>query len=139
MIHREFDLQKAVCLYLNMAYPKIAFISDTVASVKLTKPQAYRNKQIQKQGFKCPDLIIFQPNKYFHGMFLELKTENPFTLKGEIKASQDNHLAGQRDTLKQLSKLGYFAQFVWTFDDAKILIDQYMKDVYKNETNKEII
>ena len=48
----EFELQCQICRYLRLQYPKVIFLSDTVASVKLTMGQATRNKQLQKSSFK---------------------------------------------------------------------------------------
>jgi len=126
MKHPEFILQQQVCKYLNLQYPTILYLSDTVASVKLTMPQATRNKSIQKQGFKTPDLIVFHPNKYFHGLFLELKVKSPYQKNGQIYS--DEHLQEQQDTLNDLSKLGYWAGFAWTFEMAKGIIDNYLAD-----------
>ena len=126
MKHPEFDLQKAICRYLDAQWPKILYMSDTVASLKLAKTQATRNKAIQKQGFKTPDLIIFHPNKYFHALFLELKVKSPYQRNGKLYANE--HLEGQEATLNDLAKLGYFAQFAWSFDMAKAIIDNYLKD-----------
>ena len=122
MKHQEYDLQKQVCQYLRMQYPKVLFMSDTVASLKLTMGQAVRNKAIQKEGFKTPDLIIFHPNRDFKGLFIELKTESPFNKKGKCKSP---HIQGQHDTIEELSRLGYCANFAWSFDMAKTMIDEY--------------
>lgn len=127
MNHPEYNLQKQLCQYLNFQYKDVLYLSDTVASVKLTKPQAIRNKAIQKRAFKCPDLIILQPNKYFNGLMLELKIESPFKKDGSIKS--DAHLIGQDESLKRLRKLGYWANFAWDFDMAKAIIDNYMSDI----------
>ena len=64
----EFILQKQICQWLSIQYPDVLFLSDTVASVKLTMPQSIRNKSIQKNGFKTPDLIILCPNKDYYGL-----------------------------------------------------------------------
>lgn len=127
MKHLEYELQKQVCRYLNLQYPDVYFLSDTVANIKLTLPQAARNKSIQKQGFKCPDLIILHPKNGYNGLFIELKKESPYTKKGQIKASQNNHLQDQETTLLRLSELGYYSCFVWTFEQCKEVIDDYMK------------
>jgi len=123
----EFILQKQVCQYLRLQYPSTFFLSDTVASVKLTLPQQARNKAIQCNGFKTPDLIIFEPKKNYSGLFIELKKETPFKKSGEVKASQNNHLDLQNNTLMNLRSLGYKASFAWTFDMAKNIIDDYMR------------
>ncbi|MBC7383014.1 MAG: hypothetical protein H7296_08475 [Bacteroidia bacterium] len=122
----EYILQKSICRYLSIAYPEIPFLSDTVASVQLTIPQGARNKAIQKQGFKTPDLLVFKPNDKYHGLFIELKTETPFKKNGEIKASQKDHLLLQQQTIADLNALGYHASFSWGFDMTKEVIDKYM-------------
>lgn len=123
----EYQLQKAVVQYLRVAYRDVLFLSDTIAAVKLTIPQAARNKAIQCDGFKCPDLLILEPRGGYHGLFIELKTETPYKKNGEIKASQNDHLKLQEQTLKKLSKMDYFACFRWDFDTIKLTIDKYMR------------
>lgn len=121
----EYQLQKQIATYLKNQYPKVLFLSDTVASVKLTAPQQSRNKEIQCQKFKCPDLIIFQPNNFYHGLFIELKAESPY-LKDGITLKSDLHIQEQNKTLTELTEKGYLAVFIWTFDRAKNIIDGYI-------------
>ena len=125
MQHKEYDLQKQVCKYLEYQYPKVLFLSDTIASVKLTKPQQVRNKAIQKKGFKCPDLIIFEPNDKYIGLFIELKIETPYKKDGKTLLKNE-HIEGQRDTMLQLMSRGYFCSFAWTFEQTKGIIDNYL-------------
>ena len=127
MKHLEYDLQVAVCLYLSYQYPDVEYMSDTIANLKLSKTQAGRNKKIQKNGFKCPDLIIFEPKNNFFGLFIELKLETPFKKDGTIKASTNDHLKGQLETIEKLNKKGYSAHFSWGFDMTKEIIDNYLK------------
>lgn len=124
MRHLEYDLQVAVCRYLNYQYAHILFMSDTIASVKLTAPQAIRNKQIQKDSFKCPDIIIFEPRGQYHGLFIELKKESPYKKNGELFAN--DHLQGQAKTMQDLTERGYKCYFAWSFEQAKSLIDSYL-------------
>jgi hypothetical protein len=125
----EYEFQKAICQYLSLQYPNVLFLSDTVASLKLTPQQQVRNSSIQKKAFHCPDLIILQPNKYFFGLFIELKTETPFKLNGKIKASQNNHLENQFNTIEKLNAMEYYAEFAWSFEQAKKIIDEYLSNV----------
>jgi len=141
MKHPEHLLQVAVCRYLSVQYPMVKFIS-TGTSLKLTAMQASRNKAIQKNGFKPPDLFIPKPKEvrinfnesdkslpiaFYSGLWIELKIECPFKKNGEIKASKDDHLKKQHEALIELRELGYWAEFAWSFDLAKILIDNYLK------------
>lgn len=121
----EFDLQKRVCAYLRAVHPSVFFMSDTIASLKLTKMQATRNAQIQKPGFKTPDLLIFCPKGNYHGLFIELKIESPYKQNGELKSNK--HLQDQSETIKKLKELGYYADFHWDFNKIVSLIEWYLK------------
>lgn len=127
MRHPEFELQKAVCNYLRLAYPSVLFDSDTIANVKLTAPQQARNKAIQKEGFKRPDMCIYYPNKDYAGLFIELKVESPYKKDGTLKAGE--HIRGQYLTMKHLSDLGYYCSFAWTLEQAIEIIDTYLQNI----------
>lgn len=127
MKHEEFDLQVAISRYLSYQYPDVIFMSDTIASLKLTKMQASRNKKIQKNGFKTPDLLILEARNGFNGLFIELKIETPFKKDGSIKASQNDHLKGQMESIGLLNSKGYKACFGVGFDETKKIIDEYLK------------
>lgn len=124
MKHIEYELQKSICGYISDKYPDVMFLSDTVASIKLTLPQAARNKAIQKNGFKCPDLIILEPKSVYNGLFIELKKESPYKKNGYLKTNE--HLEKQEETLGKLRYKNYFACFSWSFEQTKNIIDQYM-------------
>lgn len=124
MKHPEFILQKAVCRFLNKNYPEVLFLSDTIGNIKLTQFQASRNKEIQDEDFKCPDLLILEPNKFYKGLFIELKIKTPFKKNGELL--KDDHLEAQQKSINKLISKGYCAFFKWEFEDIKELIRWYM-------------
>lgn len=124
MKHPEFILQQQICKYISIQYPKVLFLSDTIANIKLTMSQAIRNKSIQKVGFKCPDLIILQPSKKYNGLFLELKVKSPYKKNGEL--FKNEHLQGQQLTINKLNDNGYYATFAVGFQESKNLIDWYL-------------
>lgn len=124
MKHLEYDLQKRVCAYIEWKYPNVLFLSDTIANIRLTAPQQTRNKAIQKKGFKCPDLLILQPNEQYKGLFIELKQNSPFKRDGLLKSNE--HLQGQQLSIDRLNELGYYACFAWSFDMTKQIIDDYL-------------
>jgi len=126
MKHQEYILQKAVCRFLELQYPNVLFLSDTIGNVKLTESQASRNKLIQKKDFKCPDLLILEPNKFYKGLFIELKIKSPYKLNGELLKNE--HLEAQRLSMEQLTSKGYLCFFKWEFEDIKELINWYMKN-----------
>lgn len=120
----EYSLQVAVCQWLDLQHPNVLYMSDTVASLKLTMGQAMRNKKIQKDGFKTPDLIIFEPRGGYFGLFIELKVKSPFKQNGELLKS--DHLEGQQKTINDLIERGYYATFATGFDEAIEIIKKYM-------------
>jgi hypothetical protein len=127
MKHPEYELQKSVCKYLNLKYPNVLYMSDTIAHSKLTMMQALRNKAIQKDAFKCPDLLIFYPNGTYCGLFIELKVKSPYKLNGELK--KDPHLQGQQSTINTLNIIGYKALFCTGIDEAIKTIDEYFNSI----------
>lgn len=126
MVFREFELQSQVSSYLIYQYPDVDFLSDTVASVKLTIPQAQRNKKVQKPGFKCPDLLILEPRGEYHGLFIELKASTPYKKCG-IELLKNQHVEDQAYQLEKMKAKGYYACFAWSFEMAVDIIDNYMK------------
>jgi hypothetical protein len=122
--HPEYELQVAVSRYLSYQYPEVLFMSDTIANLRLTATQAGRNKKIQKNDFKCPDIIIFEARNDFNGLFIELKIKSPFKKNGEI--FKNEHLEGQLKTIEQLNLKGYKACFSVGFDETKKIIDEYL-------------
>lgn len=128
MKHNEYNLQKSVCQYLNYQYPEVFYLSDTIASLKLSIPQQVRNNAIQKKNFHCPDLLILEPNNTYKGLFIELKTDTPYKLNGEIKASSKDHLLNQQNTILKLNEKGYKSFFAWEFETIIKEIDSYLKN-----------
>jgi hypothetical protein len=126
MKHPEYELQKQICKWLQYQHRSVLFLSDTIAAVKLTIPQGARNKAIQKEGFKVPDLLILEPNDKYHGLFIELKIESPYKKNGELKASE--HLEGQLKCINQLKERGYYSCFSWSFEMTKEIIEKYLKN-----------
>lgn len=128
----EYKLQVAVCEYLRLQYRDVIFMSDTIASLKLTKPQQQRAKAIQKTDFHCPDLLILEPRtfadgEYFAGLFLELKIVSPYYKSNPTVLKVDPHIEAQAESIQRLNKKGYHATFAWDFDEIKKLIDSYLK------------
>lgn len=128
MKHNEYNLQKSVCQYLNYQYPEVFYLSDTIASLKLSIPQQVRNNAIQKKNFHCPDLLILEPNNTYKGLFIELKTDTPYKLNGEIKASSKDHLLNQQNTILKLNEKGYKSFFAWEFETIIKEIDSYLNN-----------
>ena len=120
----EFHLQRQVCNYLRLQFPKALFMSTGIP-LKMNEKQALRNAMIQKRGFQVSDIVIFEPRNGYNGLFIELKTETPYKLNGELKKS--DHLEGQEKTMKYLRERNYKAEFAWSLEMAKEMIDKYFE------------
>lgn len=121
----EFELQKQVAEYLRLAYPRVMFLSDVRAAMKLTIPQAVRSKKIQADNFACPDMVIFEPSGNYHGLFMELKASSPYLKNGQLTANA--HIREQANALNRLRDKGFRAEFVWSFEMAREIIDEYLR------------
>ena len=121
----EKSLHKSVCQYLRMQYNGILFNSDLSGSMKLTIGQASAMKSLRSnRGF--PDLVIYEPRNGYHWLFLELKIEGTKLYK-KNGDPETPHIEEQLYCLLKLKSKGYQACFAIGFDQAKILIDDYLK------------
>ena len=121
----EFALQCQVSAYMEVAHPKIIYRSDTVSFVKLTAPQAMRNKKVQKNGFKFPDIEIYEPRSNYAGLMIELKAETPYKKDGTLKANP--HVEEQAKCMQILERKGYKCTFCWSFDQFVNILNDYLK------------
>ena len=127
----EKQLHKQICTYLKMQYPKALFNTD-MSGLKLTIGQSVQAKQLRSNnGF--PDIVIYEnctiikDGKYpeiYSALFLEVKKETPFKKNGILK--KNKHLFEQQQMINQLNTKKYKAAFVWSFDMAKTIIDNYL-------------
>lgn len=152
-VAREHQLYERIAKYLQQNYPSVVYRFDIAADLKLTQGQASKFKRLHPtRGY--PDLFIpyikfFIPtdderHEYIEkygkdglpimvsehiraGLYLELKAEgnSPFKKDGLLK--KDKHLEEQQAMLEKLRECGYVAKFATGFDEAKIIIDEYLK------------
>ena len=124
--NNEAHLQTAVASYLRLQYPDVLFHSDFGSGIKMTKGQAIKQKR-QNGGLRgWPDMFIAQPTSLCHGLFIELKREGTRLLKKNDDWATP-HIAEQAEILEKLRDLGYAAEFAVGFDEAKTIIDGYLK------------
>ena len=145
---REIDLQQQVADYIRLQYPSAIFHSDFGSGIKLTMGQAIKQKRLNGGRRSWPDMFIaeggvvddergqfykgsYYPLKHVYlGLFIELKKEGTRIFKKDGKLVADEHIREQFDMLMDLRRRGYAAEFACGFDEAKKLIDDYMKGQY---------
>ena len=121
---KEYQLYKQVAAYLRLQYPKVMYHFD-LTGVNLSKAQAGMTKAIQDcSGY--PDLFIAESRNGTHGLYLELKAEGTRLHKRNGELASD-HIKQQSRVLHDLRSKGYDAWFAVGFDEAKKLIDEYLR------------
>jgi hypothetical protein len=123
MKHLEYNLQKQVCKWLNLQHSKLLYVSD-MAGINIGGMYGSLNAAVQKPNFKKLDITILEPSGIYHGLFIELKTETPFTKKGTLK--KNDHLYSQAETMEQLRAKGYCCHFAWTLEQVQEIVNNYL-------------
>lgn len=112
MRNEEALIQEAVINYLVAAYPKALYCASA-GGVRTSMRQAIKMKKTgYVKGF--PDLFIYEPRRVFHGLAIEMKTS---------RGVMSQH---QKEWQAALLKRGYFAVTCKNFDQAQIIIDEYL-------------
>lgn len=118
----EYELSKAISIYLKMQYPDVLFHFD-LAGLNLSRAQAGMNKAIQKaRGY--PDLHILDGRGQYKGLFIELK-KGGFNIKKKDGNFVNDHVREQAEMLILLRMKGYRAEFGIGFEQTKKIIDDY--------------
>lgn len=144
----ELELQAQVADYIRLQYPDVIFHSDFGSGIKLTMGQAIRQKRLNGGRRAWPDIFLAEPTygqmrawelfnedpgyyeMKYAGLFIELKREGTRIFKKDGALVADEHIREQFDMLHDLRRKGYAAEFACGFDEAKKLIDDYMKGRY---------
>ena len=134
--NREYQICKDIAIYLRLQYPNVIFHFD-LAGLNLSRAQSGMMKAIQG-GRGWPDLFIAEPRLVFgatddlpfgtnyNGLFIEVKAED-IRLRKNNGDPATPHINEQMDCLQDLFNRGYFTVFACGFDEAKELIDSYMR------------
>lgn len=139
----ELELQAQVADYIRLQYPTVIFHSDFGSGIKLTMGQAIKQKRLNGGRRAWPDMFIAEQSVRhedisdhaigewnYAGLFIELKREGTRIFKKDGALVADEHIREQFDMLHDLRARGYAAEFACGFDEAKKLIDDYMKGRY---------
>lgn len=124
-ISKEGKLQDQICRYLKLQYPNCLYRIDFGAGAVLTGIQAAQQARQQKsRGW--PDLFIYEPRKGFAGLFIELKREDE-TIFNKAGLFKSEHIHQQNEVHMMLRDRGFTGGFAKGFDQARSLIDGYLK------------
>lgn len=127
----EEKVQLAVCNYLRTAYPDVIWFCDLASGLKLPIWIAALHKKMRSSR-GLPDLFIAKevwgegPFKvHFNGLFIELKKKEVRLKSGGL--AQSDHLREQCKIIEKLQMNGFRAEICCGFDEAKAVIDEYLR------------
>lgn len=120
----EEQEHKQISEYIKYQYPNVIFNTD-MSGMKLTIGQGKKAAGLRSKD-KFPDIIIYHVNNDYAGLFIELKKTGTKLYKKDLTFKSE-HLEQQHETLQRLQARGYKAVFAIGFDQAKTIIDNYMK------------
>ena len=121
MNHREDRLQIAVAKYLDA----LNIVWCHVANERKTSVMA--GKRLKQKGVKSgvPDVLIFEPNKGYNGLAIELKAE--VTSNDGKKTRRPKPTNNQLLWLNILSKKGWKTEICYNFDEVLFVVNAYFK------------
>lgn len=123
----EFEIQKMLVNYIESNWPEVQYRCD-LGGLRLGWGLANKVQQLNKSR-AWPDMLIAHPNKYYCGLFIEVKESHDaiLTKEGEWRQGMSyEHIYEQRELLEELRKVGYCAEFGCGFEHGRDLIDWYM-------------
>jgi hypothetical protein len=111
---KEDILQNSVVKYMKLKYPNV-FVIHVPNEGKRSPFERFKFKYLG--GISgVPDLLIFKSNDKYNGLAIELKA-------GSNKPTEN-----QQRCLKRLSIENWMAVWINNFDDAKLTIDNYLRN-----------
>lgn len=127
----ESQLQVMVAEYLRVQYPDVLFHSDFGSGIKLTPGQAIKQKKQNGGRRAWPDMFIAEPRVKIQepvnfGLFVELKKDGTRIYKKDGSFASE-HIEEQAKQLALLQAKGYRAKFAVGFEQAKEIIDEYLR------------
>src|SRR5260221_11074897 len=97
----EAIVHRQICDYLRFQYPHIIFNSDGAGN-NLSRAQAGMSKMLRSSS-GVPDLMIFSPQRGYHGFFLELKREGTKLWTKDGRCASE-HIQKQHEMLEALNR-----------------------------------
>jgi len=120
MLNREYYEQVNVVKYMSLTYPCALYC----ASAGGMRTGIATAKKMKNMGYVkgCPDLMIFEPRNTYKGLFVEMKAP---AIRGY--AAKGSPSPEQTDWQIKLNTRGYLACICYGFDEAKAVIDKYLR------------
>lgn len=109
----EKELQIALASYLD--HLNILWAHNPMGGTRIKREAVSLKKQGAKKGF--PDIAIYEPNKDYHGLYIELKV-------GRNKPSEH-----QKRWLSRLKQKGNMVMVSYSLSECIDVVNKYLKNV----------
>jgi len=127
MKREEYKIALELVKWLRKEHRNLLWKFDLSSDMKVSIGQAVQMKKlVQLRGH--PDFNLMETNSKYAGLFLELKKDKSEIYKKDGTWKKDNHVHEQRLYLEVLETKGYRARFVWSLEQAKQEIIDYIKE-----------
>lgn len=112
----EHEEQAQLITWFDMQFKEFKGRLASVPNASMCPP--YVGKKMNKEGRRkgYPDLQLLYPSNNYHGLIIEMKRKTGGTVSPE-----------QKDFLKWFNENGYKAVVCKGFDEAKTVINEYLK------------
>ena len=110
------------------------FIGEKKANALTAKIVSSIENSMKREGKQkgYPDLIIDEPNKYYHGLRIELKRARK-QLKTKLSTAHTKISDEQKEWIRKLNERGYKAVVCYGAKEAIEVINEYMGNVNSSD------
>ena len=122
----EWSHQLEFCKWLKREHPEIRFRSDMQSGTK--KSYSLQNVMNILDPYPgWPDVSIWVSKSSFCGLMIEMKRENSGAILKDGSLSKSEHIQNQNQVHEFLRSLGWKVEIAEGFEQAKKVLEDYIK------------
>ena len=135
MVSRESIVQQGAVKWFNLQYPQyrgllVHIPNEGRRTIKVIngRPVCVGGAKLKAEGLVkgAADLVLFVPNKYFHGLCLETKVELFDYSTGKEKKTKTYQSPEQKEWQALVESQGYRYEVYRNIDEFRKIILEYM-------------
>ena len=135
MVSRESIVQQGAVKWFNLQYPQyrgllVHIPNEGRRTIKVIngKPVCIGGAKLKAEGLVkgAADLVLFIPNKYFHGLCLETKVELLNYSNGKEKKTKTYQSPEQKEWQALVESQGYRYEVYRNIDEFRKIVLEYM-------------
>ena len=135
MVSRESIVQQGAVKWFNLQYPQyrgllVHIPNEGRRTIKIIngRPVCVGGAKLKAEGLVkgAADLVLFVPNKYFHGLCLETKVELFDYSTGKEKKTKTYQSPEQKEWQALVESQGYRYEVYRNIDEFRKIVLEYM-------------